>query len=83
MGAGQDATDEFEAIHSAKAKSQLMEFVIGKVGDKSSAPATEKLAEQSAKVCLQTLHVYQHACLADNLMQAACPRVLATLDTLP
>ena len=46
----QDATDEFEAIHSAKAKSQLQEFIIGKVGDKSSAPANEKMAADTAKV---------------------------------
>lgn len=31
--AGQDATDEFNAIHSAKAKAMLRDYVIGKVGE--------------------------------------------------
>lgn len=31
--AGQDATDEFNAIHSAKAKGMLTDYVIGKVGE--------------------------------------------------
>ena len=53
----QDATDEFEAIHSAKAKSQLQEFIIGKVGDKSSAPANEKMAADTAKVGSPPAHL--------------------------
>ena len=29
----QDATDEFNAIHSAKAKAMLKEYLIGRVGE--------------------------------------------------
>ncbi|KAK9815051.1 hypothetical protein WJX73_005946 [Symbiochloris irregularis] len=36
--AGQDATDEFNAIHSAKAKSMLLDYVVGKVGEGSGEP---------------------------------------------
>ena len=31
--AGQDATDEFNAIHSARAKAMLAEYLIGKIVD--------------------------------------------------
>ena len=49
-GALQDATDEFEAIHSSKAKKQLMDFVIGKLGESNSAAPTQKIQAESDKV---------------------------------
>ena len=45
----QDATDEFEAIHSSKAKNQLMDFVIGKLGESNSEAPTQQLQAQSDK----------------------------------
>ena len=35
----QDATDEFNAIHSAKAKSMLKEYLIGRVGEAKAVQA--------------------------------------------
>lgn len=37
MVGGQDATEEFNAIHSSKAKSMLAEYMIGQVGNKAEA----------------------------------------------
>ena len=45
--AGQDATDEFNAIHSAKAKAMLSDYLIGKVAPAGSiAPASQAAAPQ-------------------------------------
>ena len=35
----QDATDEFNAIHSAKAKAMLNEYLIGRVGEAKAVQA--------------------------------------------
>ena len=35
----QDATDEFNAIHSAKAKAMLKEYLIGRVGEAKAVQA--------------------------------------------
>lgn len=46
--AGQDATDEFNAIHSAKAKAMLNDYLIGKVAPAGSiAPAAQAPQEVS------------------------------------
>ena len=37
MVGGQDATEEFNAIHSSKAKSMLADFMIGQIGNKAEA----------------------------------------------
>ena len=37
--AKQDATDEFNAIHSAKAKAMLNEYLIGRVGEAKQVQA--------------------------------------------
>lgn len=37
MVAGQDATEEFNAIHSSKAKAMLADYLIGMVGSKAAA----------------------------------------------
>lgn len=37
MVAGQDATEEFDAIHSSKAKAMLADYLIGMVGSPAAA----------------------------------------------
>lgn len=45
--AGQDATDEFNAIHSAKAKAMLNDYLIGKVAPAGSiAPAAQAPSQE-------------------------------------
>lgn len=37
MVGGQDATEEFNAIHSSKAKSMLADYMIGQIGNQAEA----------------------------------------------
>ena len=48
----QEATDEFDAIHSAKAKGMLKEYLIGRLGEAPRAePALPAPEEKKAEVC--------------------------------
>lgn len=51
--AGTDATEEFNAIHSEKAKKQLLQYAIGRLG--SSAPP--------GLVCALPMHILAVACM--------------------
>ena len=46
--AGTDATEEFDAIHSAKAKAQLLEYCIGNLADENVAGARLRPGEGCA-----------------------------------
>ena len=50
--APQEATDEFDAIHSARAKGMLKEYLIGRLGEAPRAePALPAPEEKKAEVC--------------------------------
>ncbi|KAK9836934.1 hypothetical protein WJX81_000653 [Elliptochloris bilobata] len=57
--AGQEATDEFDAIHSAKAKGMLKEYLIGRLGeaprDEPALPTPEQQAETSGRKSMEEL----------------------------
>lgn len=61
MVGGQDATEEFNAIHSSKAKSMLADYLIGIVGDKAEAegngperaPIDKQVRLEGGLSCLQ------------------------------
>ena len=48
MVGGQDATEEFNAIHSSKAKSMLADYMIGQVGN--AAEAQDDVAPERAPI---------------------------------
>jgi nitrate reductase (NAD(P)H) len=48
MVGGQDATEEFNAIHSSKAKSMLADFMIGLIGNK--AESKDDIAPERAPI---------------------------------
>ena len=62
MRALQEATDEFDAIHSAKAKGMLKDYLIGRLGEapreEPALPAPEGKAEVRlrARVQIGSLH---------------------------
>ena len=56
MVGGQDATEEFNAIHSSKAKSMLADYMIGQVGN--AAEAQDDVAPERAPIDKQ---VSQHS----------------------
>ena len=55
MVGGQDATEEFNAIHSSKAKSMLAEYMIGLVGNK--AESADDIAPERAPIDKQVMLV--------------------------
>ena len=56
--AGQDATDEFNAIHSAKAKAMLNDYLIGKVAPAGSiAPAAQAAAPLEVHLLINSASV--------------------------
>lgn len=54
--AGTDATDEFDAIHSAKAKKQLLQYKIGRLA--SAAPGEKCCTASAVYLNCLVLHHY-------------------------
>ena len=65
--AEQDATDEFNAIHSAKAKAMLNEYLIGRLGEAKEVQAKLpgiKEDEVFVLPCVQRFHRMEDQCYA-------------------
>jgi cytochrome b involved in lipid metabolism len=64
--AGTDATDEFDAIHSQKAKKQLLQYCIGRLASTSTgAPPVKSLCQDS----IAHLVLVRHAGLCDYTLK--------------
>lgn len=85
MNAGVDSTEDFEAVHSAKAWKQLEEFVIGYLDPKDDPNATAAATESTAQVTLSAAPIKNKVPRATgpvNLLQYALDHPEMYGDTL-
>lgn len=57
-GCAQDATDEFNAIHSQKAKKMLQDYLIGRVGENAAKEAKLPLIKEDEVLLSLTFSLF-------------------------
>ena len=82
LAAGMDSTDDFNAIHSAKAKKMVEEYYVGEFDD--SAPSKIHLStEQAVDACSQIRPVVYHKFLLSHPLLALFVAQVAATSANP